>query len=115
MAPRSDRDRHNPITPKSRKARELDREPIRGFPSGPGAPRAATGRIHDCILDHTTIIKTLALEGASIHARSVLHHAAARPQTKPLWHVQVMRRRNRNVAAVALANKNARTMWAILT
>jgi transposase len=56
-------------------------------------------------------LRTLMIQGA----RSVLHHAAARPQTKPLWHVQVMRRRNRNVAAVALANNNARTMWAILT
>src|SRR5680860_17071 len=69
MAQRSDRDRQNPITLKSIKARELDREPIRGFPSGPGASRAAIGRIHDCILDRTTIIKTLAPEGASIHER----------------------------------------------
>ena len=69
MAQRSDRGRQNPITPKSSKARELDREPIRGFPSGPGAARATKGRIHDCILDRTTIIKTLAVEGASIHGR----------------------------------------------
>lgn len=69
MAQRSDRGRPNPITPKSSQARELDREPIRGFPSGPGASRATTGRIHDCILDRTTIIKTLALEGTTIHER----------------------------------------------
>jgi len=55
-------------------------------------------------------LRTLMIHGA----RSVLHHAAARPQAERLWHVQVMQRRNRNIAAVALANKNARTMWALL-
>ncbi len=56
-------------------------------------------------------LRTLMIHGA----RSVLHHAATRPQTDDqLWHVQVMQRRNRNIAAVALANKNARTMWALL-
>jgi len=55
-------------------------------------------------------LRTLMIHGA----RSVLHHAAARPNADQLWHVQVMQRRNRNIAAVALANKNARTMWALL-
>jgi transposase len=55
-------------------------------------------------------LRTLIIHGA----RSVLHHAAVRPQADQLWHIQVMRRRNRNIAAVALANKNARTIWAIL-
>jgi len=44
----------------------------------------------------------------------VLHHSATAKDADRLWPVQVMRRRNRNVAAVALANKNARTMWALL-
>ena len=55
-------------------------------------------------------LRTLMIHGA----RSVLHHTAARPQAERFWHVQIMQRRNRNIAAVALANKNARTMWALL-
>jgi len=31
-----------------------------------------------------------------------------------LWLARLMGRRNKNVAAVALANKNARTVWALL-
>ncbi len=31
------------------------------------------------------------------------------------WLIQLMERRHKNVAAVALANKNARTVWALLT
>lgn len=55
-------------------------------------------------------LRTLLIHGA----RSVLHHSAAVKDADRLWHVQVMRRRNQNIAAVALANKNARTMWALL-
>jgi hypothetical protein len=69
MAQRSDRGRQNPIMLKSTKARELNRKPIRGFPSRPGTRGAAVGRIHDCIADRTTIIKTLAFDNASIRVR----------------------------------------------
>ena len=31
------------------------------------------------------------------------------------WLARLMGRRNKNVAAVALANKNARIVWALLT
>lgn len=55
-------------------------------------------------------LRTLLIHGA----RSVLHHSATAQDADRLWPVQVMRRRNRNVAAVALANKNARTMWVLL-
>lgn len=47
-------------------------------------------------------------------ARAALRHTAARPNAERLWHVRVMRRRHPNIAAVALANKNARTIWAPL-
>ena len=48
-------------------------------------------------------------------ARSVLCAAQNRSGAEKSWHMQVMRRRNHNVAAVALAHKNARTIWAILS
>jgi transposase len=47
-------------------------------------------------------------------ARSVLRVAEQRPGADRAWHVQVLRRRNKNIAAVALAHKNARTIWALL-
>jgi len=48
-------------------------------------------------------------------ARAVLRHAQKQPEAERLWHVRLMLRRHKNVAAVALANKNARTIWALLT
>ncbi len=42
--------------------------------------------------------------------RHVERHGARRP-----WLVQLMARRTTKVAAVALANKNARMIWAIMT
>lgn len=49
-------------------------------------------------------------------ARSVVYWAERRkaPDRTQAWVTQVATRRNKNVAAVALANKNARTVWALL-
>lgn len=55
-------------------------------------------------------LRTLMIHGA----RAVLRHAETRAGAERAWHVQVMRRRHKNIAAVALAHKNARTMWALL-
>jgi transposase len=55
-------------------------------------------------------LRTLLIHGA----RSVLLSAEKRPNADQIWHVKVMRRRNKNVAAVALAHKNARAIWALL-
>jgi transposase len=55
-------------------------------------------------------LRTLMIHGA----RSVLAHVARTPGGEQTWHYQVMRRRHKNIAAVALAHKNARTMWALL-
>lgn len=55
-------------------------------------------------------LRTLMIHGA----RSVLQVAEKRAGAERTWHVQVMRRRHKNVAAVALAHKNARTIWALL-
>ena len=48
-------------------------------------------------------------------ARSVVWHAktAARPTSLQQWAVQTEQRRGRNVAAVAVANKLARIVWAV--
>jgi transposase len=48
-------------------------------------------------------------------ARSALLAAGRRPDQRSRWAVEVEKRRGRNIAAVALANKNARTAWAVLT
>jgi len=56
-----------------------------------------------------TYLRTLMIHGA----RAVVRFAEnkAEPQS---WLRQLMARRNKNVAAVALANKNARIVWALL-
>jgi transposase len=54
-------------------------------------------------------LRTLLIHGA----RSVLYRAQQKPATNS-WLIGVVTRRNRNVAAVALANKNARIVWALL-
>ena len=55
-------------------------------------------------------LRTLMIHGA----RSVV--ASAKHKDDPLsrWVTEIARRRHPNVAAVALANKNARMAWAIL-
>ena len=54
--------------------------------------------------------RTLLIHGA----RAVIRMAEHKPNVDP-WLKRLMARRNKNVAAVALANKNARTIWALLT
>jgi len=55
-------------------------------------------------------LRTLLIHGA----RAVLQHAARKTDRRSLWLQGLMARRHRNVAAVALANKNARIAWALL-
>jgi hypothetical protein len=49
-------------------------------------------------------------------ARVVLYHAQKKlkPDQTGCWLNELVQRRNMNIAAVALANKNARTIWALL-
>lgn len=54
-------------------------------------------------------LRTLLIHGA----RSLLH-VAKRKECKSGWLHGLLQRRNANVAAVALANKNARIVWALL-
>lgn len=54
-------------------------------------------------------LRTLLIHGA----RSVIHWETRKPDSCS-WVSGVLKRRNKNVAAVALANKNARIVWALL-
>ncbi len=58
-----------------------------------------------------TYLRTLMIHGA----RAVIRVAQKKPAHEGSWLAGVMKRRNKNVAAVALANKNARIVWALLT
>lgn len=55
-------------------------------------------------------LRTLLIHGA----RSVILAAQRKATTADTWLGSLLRRRHLNVAAVALANKNARTVWALL-
>ena len=58
-------------------------------------------------------LRTLLIHGA----RSAIYHAGKRTDQNQTckWINAIVIRRNKNVAAVALANKNARIVWALLT
>lgn len=56
-----------------------------------------------------TYLRTLLIHGA----RAVVRMAGNKPD-QDTWLSQLLTRRNKNVAAVALANKNARIVWALL-
>jgi transposase len=57
-----------------------------------------------------TYLRTMLIHGA----RAVLLHLKRHPDQAEGWLARVADRRNPNIAAVALANKNARTVWALL-
>lgn len=57
-----------------------------------------------------TYLRTLLIHGA----RAVLQSAEHKQDAVSSWANQLMARRNNNIASVALANKNARTVWALL-
>ncbi len=56
-----------------------------------------------------TYLRTLLIHGA----RSVIHHASNKDEAES-WLGKLVNRRNKNIAAVGLANKNARIIWALL-
>ena len=55
-------------------------------------------------------LRTLLIHGA----RAVIRHLQLRLHPPDSWLKRLLERRNKNVAAVALANKNARIAWALL-
>jgi len=56
-------------------------------------------------------LRTLLIQGA----RAVLRVVGQKDDPRSRWLQNVCSRRNKNIAAVALANKNARIIWALLT
>jgi transposase len=48
-------------------------------------------------------------------ARAALSRAGGKQDPRSLWLGKMRQRRHPNVAAVALANKNARIVWAMLS
>jgi transposase len=57
-----------------------------------------------------TYLRTLLIHGA----RAVLRHLKPSVEEPQGWLARLATRRNPNIAAVALANKNARVVWALL-
>lgn len=55
-------------------------------------------------------LRTLLIHGA----RAVISHVERRCDQADSWLKRLLSRRNRNISAVALANKNARIVWALL-
>lgn len=56
-------------------------------------------------------LRTLLIHGA----RAVVKVAAKKDDAQSRWINELVKRRNANIAAVAVANKNARIVWALLT
>lgn len=56
-------------------------------------------------------LRTLLIHGA----RAVLRTAEEKEDPRSRWLVSLKERRNQNIAAVAMANKNARIVWALLS
>jgi transposase len=56
-------------------------------------------------------LRTLLIHGA----RAALRFASHKRDRRSVWIGALRDRRGPNIAAVALANKNARTLWALLT
>jgi len=67
-------------------------------------------RLHGISKRGDIYLRTLLIHGA----RSVLRVAARHTDPTTTWLKAVQRRRNANIAAVALANKHARVIWALL-
>lgn len=56
-------------------------------------------------------LRTLLIHGG----RSVLRMAGSKDDPRSRWLKGIGERRHKNIAAIALANKNARIIWALLT
>ncbi len=63
-----------------------------------------------CTLGGNVYLRTLLIHGA----RAVLQGSANRTDHKSRWVEAVRQRRGNNIAAVALAAKHARILWALL-
>jgi transposase len=78
-------------------------------------PRQHSSGGKECLLGISkrgdAYLRTLLIHGA----RAVLRFASKKDDPRSRWIQNLCSRRNKNIAAVALANKNARIVWALLT
>ena len=78
-------------------------------------PRQHSSGGKECLLGISkrgdSYLRTLLIHGA----RAVLKVADKKDDPRSCWLQNLCSRRNKNIAAVALANKNARIVWALLT
>lgn len=78
-------------------------------------PRQHSSGGKECLLNISkrgdSYLRTLLIHGA----RAVLRVAGKKEDPRSRWLQNLCSRRNKNIAAVALANKNARIVWALLT
>jgi transposase len=56
-------------------------------------------------------LRTLLIHGA----RATVHHARRKTDARSRWILSLEKRRGKNIVTVAIANKNARIAWALLT
>jgi len=56
-------------------------------------------------------LRTLLIHGA----RATVHRARRKSDARSRWLISLEQRRGKNIATVAIANKNARSAWALLT
>lgn len=78
-------------------------------------PRQHSSGGKECLLSISkrgdSYLRTLLIHGA----RAVLRVTGKKEDPRSRWLQNLCSRRNKNIAAVALANKNARIVWALLT
>jgi transposase len=78
-------------------------------------PRQHSSGGKECLLNISkrgdSYLRTLLIHGA----RAVLRVSGQKEDPRSRWVQNLCSRRNKNIAAVALANKNARIAWALLT
>jgi transposase len=56
-------------------------------------------------------LRTLLIHGA----RATVHRARRKTDVRSRWILSLEQRRGKNIATVAIANKNARIAWALVT
>ena len=93
-----------------RTSRTAGRWPLGWVWCPPRTPQGGKTKLLGISKHGDVYLRTLLIHGA----RSVLRHLKSRGDRTHSWVARLVARRNRNVAAVALANKNARIAWALL-
>lgn len=90
-------------------ARTAQANQIRGWASSHGNTPTVANQHSWASARVETYLRTLLIHGARAAILAATRHAKSNP-----WLSHVLGRRNPNIVAVALANKNARTAWALL-